>query len=126
MALILPPVQGDRDGQADGGEGPPRLVVRPTPAIVERPLARPTAVWNGAHTSFCVDLHCTCGATGHCDGARLSYVRCGVCGRAYQLGRYIRLLPVTADELTAWGQPPVAVFGVGDTSTHPNDPEARA
>lgn len=52
--------------------------------------------WKG--TRACIDLHCECGVHGHLDSDFLYYVKCGKCGRAYEINGHVELIPITKEE----------------------------
>ena len=54
--------------------------------------------WKG--TDVCVDLHCKCGNHGHFDGDFLYFYECPACHAKYALGQNIKLIPLTAEQIT--------------------------
>ena len=47
--------------------------------------------WKG--TEVCLDFSCECGAGGHFDGYFAYQLRCGVCGRVWDLPHTLALIP---------------------------------
>lgn len=43
--------------------------------------------WKG--TDVCMDIHCTCGALGHLHGLFAYTIKCGHCGKRYELSGHI-------------------------------------
>jgi hypothetical protein len=52
--------------------------------------------WKG--TNVCMDVHCSCGESGHIDAEFAYYYRCAHCGRGYAVGSSVRLWPLSAAE----------------------------
>lgn len=62
------------------------------PATTERPELH--VQWKG--TEVCADFHCSCGADGHIDDAMFCYtIRCGRCGKAWDVPTSLALTPST-------------------------------
>lgn len=57
--------------------------------------------WKG--TDACVDLYCECGASGHYDGDFLYFWVCPRCGATYEVGCFVGLNKVSAEDLLAMG-----------------------
>ncbi len=45
--------------------------------------------WKG--TAVCMDIHCLCGVLGHIDADFAYHVKCGKCGRTYDVNGHVRL-----------------------------------
>lgn len=87
---------------------------------MERPLAKPHMWLNMKNSELCGDIHCLCGETMHFDGRHLYFLRCPVCGRAYRVGQYLRLLPITSEEVERWGVGPQLVTFVREPTASGN------
>lgn len=46
-----------------------------------------------------MDVHCVCGEVGHIDAEFAYFIRCGNCGRIFEVGGDIKLHEITEDEL---------------------------
>lgn len=54
-------------------------------------------------TELCMDVHCSCGELTHIDGMFLYFIKCGSCGRIYELNGHIQLIERTSDEFNEIG-----------------------
>ncbi len=48
---------------------------------------------------LCIDLHCTCGSTGHLDDEFLFLVKCVSCSRTYRVIPYLKIDEIRNKEL---------------------------
>lgn len=61
--------------------------------------------WKG--TAVCMDVYCECGKHTHVDAEFCYRLRCGECGRLYDVAGYVRLVPVPPEDEDAGGCAPV-------------------
>jgi len=45
--------------------------------------------WKG--TNVCMDFHCDCGAVGHVDGLFAYHIKCGACGKVWEVDGHVFL-----------------------------------
>lgn len=64
--------------------------------------ARGWIQWKG--TDVCMDMVCTCGASGHFDGDFCYYVSCRFCGRQYAVGQNIKLIELSRKQAVHVGE----------------------
>lgn len=53
--------------------------------------------WKG--TNVCMDVYCECGCHSHIDAEFAYYVRCPKCKKIYMCNPFVRLIPVTVEQL---------------------------
>lgn len=61
--------------------------------------------WKGANV--CMDVHCECGRHTHVDAEFCYRIRCGGCGKLYDVAGYVRLVPVPPGDEDGVGCAPV-------------------
>jgi hypothetical protein len=54
--------------------------------------------WKG--TDVCIDIYCECGDHGHVDDEFFYHYQCHACGRRYEVGCNVALIPLRDDQRT--------------------------
>jgi hypothetical protein len=54
--------------------------------------------WKG--TDVCMDVHCRCSEMFHVHGEFAYFWRCPECGATFALGQTVKLIPLTADQIS--------------------------
>lgn len=52
--------------------------------------------WKG--TNVCMDVYCECGKHTHVDAEFCYRIRCGECGKLYDVAAYVRLVPIPPED----------------------------
>ena len=63
--------------------------------------------WKG--TKVCMDVHCSCGTTGHVDNDFAYYYHCLGCDTVYMVSGFINLIPLTPEERADAEKSPLSI-----------------